>query len=82
VNAETAILTFDTTHHALWAEQIVSELRLGAQVVPAPAAANAKCDLAIECLIEDLSSLQSALRGAGIRFALFESGADPGTDDS
>jgi len=69
--ASTAILTFDTTHHALWAEQVVAERRLGAQVVPAPAEADAKCDLAIECLAEDLPALRLALDAAGIPYTEF-----------
>jgi hypothetical protein len=67
----TTLLTFDTTHHALWAEQIVAEHRLGAQVVPSPAEANAKCDLAIECLDEDLNELRRALEAAGVPFRIF-----------
>jgi hypothetical protein len=67
----TSILTFDTTHHALHAEQIVKQRRLGAEVIPAPAEANAKCDLAIECLDEDVPTLRLALEEAGVRYSIF-----------
>lgn len=67
----TTILTFDTTHHALRAEQIANEHRLGAEVVPAPAGADAKCDLALECLDEDLPALRDALERAGVIYGLF-----------
>lgn len=67
----TTILTFPTTHHALHAEEIAVRLRLGAQVVPAPAEANAKCDLALECLDEDLTDLRSALDEAAVRYDIF-----------
>jgi hypothetical protein len=67
----TSILTFPTTHHALHAEEIANGLRLGAQVIPAPAEANAKCDLALECLDEDLPGLRSALDEAGVRYDVF-----------
>lgn len=64
----TRILTFDTTLHALWAEQIALERALGAQVVPAPPDAHAKCDLALEVLEEDAAALEHALRTAGVEF--------------
>jgi len=75
----TTILTFDTTHHALRAEQIAGGLRLGAEVVPAPAEAQAKCDLALECLDEDLPALREALERAGVAYRLFirSGGAGP-----
>ena len=66
------ILVFDTTHHALWAEEVAGEMRLGAEVVPAPAASGAGCDLAIEALEEDLARLIAALRERGIVFRVYE----------
>jgi hypothetical protein len=60
------LLVFDTTHHALWAEQIARELLLGAEVVPAPAASRAKCDLALEFLPEDEAALLAALQRAEV----------------
>jgi hypothetical protein len=62
------ILTFDTTHHALWAEQIAMEGGAGAQVIPAPADADAKCDLALEVLEEDADALERALTAAGVPY--------------
>jgi hypothetical protein len=62
------LLVFDTTHHALWAEQIALEGRLGVEVVPAPADSNAKCDLALEYLPEDGPALLDALAQAGVPF--------------
>lgn len=67
----TTILTFPTTHHALHAEEIAGRLRLGAEVIPAPAEANAKCDLALECLDEDVPGLRIALDEAGVRYDIF-----------
>ena len=66
------VLVFDTTHHALWAEQVARERSLGAEVVPAPAASDAKCDLALEYLPEDETSLLAALREAGVPFRIFD----------
>jgi hypothetical protein len=69
------VIVFETTHHALWAEEVARELRLGAQVVPAPAASRAGCDLAIEALDEDLATLLEALRERAIVFRVFETDA-------
>ena len=66
------VLVFDTTHHALWAEQVAREGNLGAEVVPAPAASDAKCDLALEYLPADETALLDALRAAGVPFRVFD----------
>lgn len=70
--SDTTILTFDTTHHALRAEQIALELHLGAQVVPAPADSLAKCDLALEVLDEDVEGLLRALERDPVPFRIYE----------
>ena len=67
------VLVFETTHHALWAEEVARDMRLGVEVVPAPAASRAGCDLAIAALEEDLEELLAALRERGIVFRVFES---------
>jgi len=67
----TLIFTFDTTHHALWAEEIARAGRLAVQVVPAPREARAKCDLALEVLSEDADRLSAALAAHGIPFRIF-----------
>jgi hypothetical protein len=67
----TTIFTFDTTHHALWAEQVALELALAAQVVPAPADADAKCDLALEVLDEDRARLATALDANRILYRVY-----------
>lgn len=65
------VLTFDTTHHALWAEELALERGLGVQVVPAPADADAKCDLALEFLPDEEAALTAALTAAAIPFKLY-----------
>ena len=69
---QTRTLVFETTHHALWAEEVARDLRLGAEVVPAPAAARAGCDLAIAVLEEDVAELLAELRERGIVVRVFE----------
>ena len=70
---ERRIFTFDTTHHALWAEEVARERGIPAEVIPAPPAAHARCNLAIETLPEDVGRLSDALEEAGVAFALYES---------
>jgi hypothetical protein len=71
-----ATFTFGTTHHALWAEEIAAERLIPAEIVPAPAAAHAKCNLALETLAEDAARLTDELRAAGVPHERFE--AAPG----
>jgi len=66
------LLVFDTTHHALWAEELARERGLAAEVVPSPAAARAKCDLALEFLPSEQDMLFQVLAEAGVTFRLFE----------
>jgi len=65
------LLVFDTTHHALWAEEIARSKGLGVDVVPAPAAADAKCDLALVVLEEDELELIASLDAEGVPFRLY-----------
>lgn len=67
------VFVFDTTHHALWAEQVALERGLAAEVVPAPKDAEAKCDLALRTLPEDVAALEAALRDEGIPYRLYPS---------
>jgi hypothetical protein len=68
---EPMIFTFDTTHHALWAEEVAREAEIPAQVIPAPPAARARCDLALETLPEEAERLTEALREAGVPFGSY-----------
>ena len=63
--------TFDTTHHALWAEEIARERGIPCEVVPAPPAAAARCDLALETLPEEVGRLAAALADEGVPHRLF-----------
>jgi hypothetical protein len=60
-----AVFVFDTTHHALWAEEVAREAAIPAEVIPAPPAARARCNLALETLPEDAHRLADALTGDG-----------------
>ena len=62
----TVLFLFDTTHHALWSEEVAQGLSIPAQVVPAPADAEANCDLALEAFAGDRATLAAALDERGI----------------
>ena len=65
------LLVFDTTHHALWAEEIAKEKGLTVEVVPAPESSNAKCGMALEVPDGIYEQLQSVLSNEGIPFTPF-----------
>ncbi|HEX2205794.1 MAG TPA: DUF3343 domain-containing protein [Longimicrobium sp.] len=69
------LFTFDTTHHALWAEEVARENDIPAEVVPAPPAAHARCNLALETLPEDVDRLGGVLAAEGVPFALHDDDA-------
>lgn len=64
------LFTFDTTHHALWAEEVAGEAGIPAEVVPAPPGARARCNLALETLPEEVERLAGELDRAGVPFRL------------
>ncbi len=66
------VFTFDTTHHALWAEEVAVERGIPAEVIPAPPAAHARCNLALETLPEEVDALAAALDGEGVPYGRWE----------
>ncbi|HEY0671274.1 MAG TPA: DUF3343 domain-containing protein [Longimicrobiales bacterium] len=66
------ILVFDTTHHAMWAEEVAREQGVAVEVVPAPQGVDAKCGMALEVLPESLENLQALLNKEGIPFKLYQ----------
>jgi hypothetical protein len=67
----TRLLTFDTTHHALLAEQLALEEGFAVQVTPAPADSGARCDLALEFFAHDEPALTALLAGAFVMFRVY-----------
>ena len=65
------IVVFDTTHHALWAEELAREKGFAVEVVPAPEGVDAKCGMALELLPETLEDLQEVLMKEGIPFKIY-----------
>jgi hypothetical protein len=66
------VLVFDTTHHAMWAEEIAREQEIAVEVVPAPEGVDAKCGMALEVLPDSLENLQALLVKEGIPFTLYQ----------
>lgn len=65
---KTAVFTFDTTHHALWAEDVARERNVPSEVIPAPPETNSKCDLALQVPRDRADGLEAAFRDEGIEF--------------
>lgn len=66
-----SIFTFDTTTHAMWAEEVAGRKGIPAEVIAAPADSRAKCDLALRTLPERMDELAEALREEGIEFRIY-----------
>ena len=75
-----SIFTFDTTHHALWAEEVALASRIPHEVVSAPPAAKAKCSIALETLLADTDAFAEALTAATVPFRIHA--GEPGPDAS
>lgn len=69
------VFVFDTTHHALWAEEVAGSRGIPAEVIPAPPAARARCNLALETLPEEVDALAAALADEGVPFGRWEEDA-------
>jgi hypothetical protein len=65
------LLIFDTTHHAMWAEEVARAEGLGAEVITAPEGTDAKCGLALEVLPEDFGRLLPALDKQGVPYRVW-----------
>ena len=59
---------FDTTHNAIWAEEVARERGIPAEVVSAPAEAKAKCGLALRTSGDHCQALAAALVSEGVQF--------------
>lgn len=62
---------FETTHQAMWAEDVAREGGIPAEVVAAPADARAKCGLALHTRGEHCPELEAAMIAEGIEFRLY-----------
>lgn len=66
---KTAIVTFDSTHHAMAAEDILRSAAIGLEVVPPPSNLSAGCGLALRVRLEDVPKVVDALTSRGAVYA-------------
>jgi hypothetical protein len=71
MSAPRTVFTFDTTHHALWAEEVAQTAGIACETIPAPPAAHARCSIALETLPADADRLGRALEAEGVTFEVF-----------
>ncbi|MEJ2540706.1 MAG: DUF3343 domain-containing protein [Gemmatimonadota bacterium] len=62
------LFSFDTTHMALWAEEVARSEGIPADVVPAPPELEALCGLALVTLASRAQELVRALEAHGVEF--------------
>lgn len=65
---DVAVFLFESSHFALWAEDVAREHAVAVRVVPAPPESKATCGLALEIPAEAATSLDAAFRDEGIAF--------------
>jgi len=69
-------LTFETSHHALWAEDLAREQAIPAVVVPAPAESPSRCGLALMIPTTSEEQFQKLCREEGIHFTRWPDGGN------
>jgi len=55
------VFIFETTHHAMWAEDVAREQAIPVEVVPAPPEGGAKCGIALRIPESRAAELTNAL---------------------
>lgn len=68
------LLLFETTHHALFAEQLAQEHGLAVDPVPAPPEAGAGCDIALEFFPGEEERISEVLRSGNVEFRIWTRG--------
>ena len=71
MSSEGCIYLFETTHQAMWAEDVAREEGIPAEVVGAPADAKAKCGLALRSEGVHCRALELAMTNQGIEFRAY-----------
>lgn len=62
------VFVFDSTQAALWGEEVARHEAIPAEVIPAPAESDAKCDLALVTLSARADALERAMTRQGVGF--------------
>jgi hypothetical protein len=73
---EVAVFTFETTHMALWAEEVAQEEGIPHEVIPTPPGLDAGlCDLALATLADRVTQMSASLEAAGVIYRAPENGS-------
>jgi len=64
-------MVFDSTNAVLWAEEVAEDAGVAVEVVPAPAASEAKCTVALLTATSSVPDLTGALEEAGVPFRVW-----------
>ena len=67
-----AVFTFDTTHHAMWAEDVARDHDIPVEVVPAPPDGGARCGAALRVTSRRSEELAGLLQGEGILYRVMQ----------
>jgi hypothetical protein len=68
-DGDNAVVTFDSTHQAMAAEDVLREEGVSLEVVPPPANLSAGCGLALRVRLEDVPAAIEALNRRGATYA-------------
>ncbi len=68
-------IVFETTHHAMWAEDVAREQAIPVEVVPAPSDGGAKCGVALRTPPDRVDELIDALKQEGILYRTVDVGS-------
>lgn len=66
------IFIFETTHHAMWAEDVAHEQAIPVEVVPAPPEGGAKCGIALRIPDGRADELTNALDEERILYRILQ----------
>lgn len=72
MDATVVVFTFDTTHHALWAEDVAREHDVPVETGPPPPESDAKCGIALRTPGGRAEELTRLYRDEGIEFGRTE----------
>jgi hypothetical protein len=68
--SDVRVFVFESSHYALWAEDVARERSVPVKVVAAPAGETSTCGLALEIPASEAASLEAAFTEEGIAFSL------------
>lgn len=71
-DTSTRTFVFETTHHAMWAEDVARDQAIPAEVVPAPPDGGARCGVALRTPSQRAGDLAQALDEERILYTILK----------